>query len=107
VPHAIVTQPLALFDANAFFPERGTLALSETLLLPALLVAPLRALGADPILLHNVTLLSGYVLSGLSMFFLVRSLTGENRGAIFAAVAFAACPLRAEHYPRVSSSSPI
>src|SRR5688572_7257537 len=61
-PHALVTQPAALFDANIFHPERGTLALSETLIFPALLTAPLRLAGANAILLHNVTLLSGYVL---------------------------------------------
>ena len=100
-PHAIVSQPAALFDANIFHPETGTLALSETLLFPALLVAPLRAAGANAILLHNVTLLSGFVLSGLAMFLLVRSLTGDWRAALLAAVAFTVTPLRLEHYPRV------
>jgi uncharacterized protein DUF6044 len=100
-PHALVTAPLSLFDANIFFPERTTLALSETLVFPALLTAPLRAAGANAIVLHNLTLLSGYVLSGLTMFLLVKSVTGDARAAVLAAVAFAISPLRAEHYPRV------
>jgi hypothetical protein len=99
-PHAIRTGS-ALFDANIFYPERGTLALSETLIFPALLMAPFRAAGANPILLHNLTLLSGYVLSGLTMFLLVLSLTADWRGSLLAAVTFAISPLRSEHYPRV------
>jgi hypothetical protein len=100
-PHALVSQPASLFDANIFHPERGTLALSETLIAPALVTAPLHGLGANAILLHNVTLLSGFVLSGFAMFMLVRSLTADWRAALLAAVAFTVTPLRLEHYPRV------
>jgi hypothetical protein len=100
-PHALVTQPASLFDANIFHPERATLALSEVLLLPALMAAPFYAAGANAILLHNLTLLSACVLSGVTMFLLVRSLTGDGRAALLAAVAFTASPLRIEHYPRV------
>jgi hypothetical protein len=99
-PHAIATSA-PLFDANIFYPERSTLALSETLVFPALLTAPFRAAGANAIVLHNLTLLSGYVLSGLTMFLLVRSVTGDSRAGVLAAVAFAINPLRTEHYPRV------
>src|SRR4051812_24162261 len=101
VPHALITQPLSLFDANIFYPQHGTLAFSETLIAPAVMVAPLRALDANGIVLHNVTLFSGYVLSGLSMFALVRYLTDDDRAAIVSAVLFTITPLRAEHYPRV------
>ena len=100
-PHALVAQPASLFDANIFHPERATLALSETLIFPALLTGPFRAVGANAIFLHNLTLLSACVLSGVTMFLLVRSLTGDARAAILAAVAFTVSPLRIEHYPRV------
>ena len=103
VPHALATHPTALFDANIFYPQPNTLALSETLLFPALLVAPLRALGATGIDLHNVVLFSGYILSGLTMFVLIRSLTGNAPAAVFAAVLITTSPLRAEHYPRVQA----
>jgi len=66
-----------------------------------MLAAPFRAAGANPILLHNLTLLSACVLSGVTMFLLVGSLTGDGRAALFAALAFTASPLRIEHYPRV------
>jgi hypothetical protein len=102
-PHALAAQPASLFDANIFHPERGTLAYSESLIFPALLAAPFQAAGANAILLHNLTLLSGFVLSGLSMFLLVHSLTGDRRAALVSAVAFSISPLRIEHYPRVQS----
>ena len=57
--HILPVSPASLFDANIFYPERGTLALSETLVFPVFLVAPLRWLGLNPITLHNVTLLAG------------------------------------------------
>jgi hypothetical protein len=101
VAHAAVTRPAGLFDANIFHPEAGTLAYSEPLLLPALAVAPFNWLGGDPILAHNVLLLGGYVLSGLAVFVLVRSLTGSDAAAFVAGVAFAVYPYRTEHYAKV------
>lgn len=99
--HALVTSPTALLDGNMFFPERHTLALSETLLFPSLLVLPAKLAGLNPVGLHNLTLLSGYVLSGVTMFALVRHLTQDDRAALVSAVIFAVYPLRTEHYPRV------
>jgi len=101
VAHATVTDPARLFDANIFHPETGALAYSEPLLVPALLVAPLHWLGADPILAHNLLLLMGYVGGGLAVFVLTRSLTGSDAAAFVSAVAFAALPLRAEYYAKV------
>jgi len=39
---AFETAPLQLFDANIFYPSRYTLAYSDSMLAPALSVAPLR-----------------------------------------------------------------
>jgi hypothetical protein len=96
--HAMITPGVSVFDANIFYPERGTLALSETLLFPSLLVAPLQWLGTGPITAYNLTLLSGFVLSGLAMFLLVKSVTGAPAGALIAATAFAVYPFRVEQY---------
>src|ERR1051326_3212134 len=65
VAHALPAHPLQLFDANIFHPEHDTLAYSESLIVPALLVAPVLWLRGDPILAHNLVLFGGYVLSGL------------------------------------------
>ena len=101
ISHSLSDPHDTLFDANIFYPHTNTLALSETLVLPGALVAPLGWAGAGPILLHNVTLLSAMVLSGLTMFLLVRSLTRDWRGALVAAVSFTLTPIRFDQYSHV------
>jgi len=101
VAHATVTDPAHLFDGNIFYPERHTLAYSEALLAPGVVLAPLSWAGANPILVHNVLLLLGYALSGLAMFALVRRLTSHDGAALVAGVIFAIYPYRIEEYPKV------
>jgi hypothetical protein len=101
VAHTLPSRPAELFDANIFYPEKRTLAYSETLIVPALLVAPLLWLGGGPILAHNLLLLAGYVVSGLAMYVLVQSLTKHRGAALVAAVVFALYPYRTEEYAKV------
>jgi len=101
VARALVTAPSAVFDANIFFPEATTLTYSEPMLVPALLVGPILWAGGDPILAHNVLVLIGYAGSGVTMFLLVRSLTGHGGAALVAGVMFALYPYRAEAFAKV------
>jgi hypothetical protein len=101
VAHQLPRAPAQLFDANIFYPERRTLAFSETLLLPAVVVAPLHWLGAGPILVHNIVLLSGFILSGVGMAFLVRTLTANATAGVLAGLVFAFLPYRVAHYPHM------
>ena len=101
VAHTLPTHPTEIFNANIFFPEKRTLAYSETLVVPALLVAPVLWLGGGPILAHNLLLLAGYMLSGLTMYVLVRSLTAHRGAALVAGVVFALYPYRTEAYAKV------
>ncbi len=101
IAHAVVAEPRHLFDANIFFPEPYTLAYSEMLLLPGILLAPLLWAGGTPILAQNVLLLAGYALSGTSMFLLVRSLTRDAGAALVAGAIFTVYPYRIEEYPKV------
>src|SRR4051812_3079349 len=48
VAHQIVTNPLHLFDANIFYPERYTLAYSDHLFVQSMMGAPLLWAGASP-----------------------------------------------------------
>jgi hypothetical protein len=98
VAHQLPRAPAHLFDANIFYPERRTLAYSETLLLPSLVVAPLQWLGAGPILIYNLVLLSGFAISGVGVALLVRELTGRADAAILAGIVFAFLPYRIDHY---------
>ena len=50
VAHQVVHDPVHLFDANIFYPERNTLAYSDPLIVQALLGAPLLWAGASPVL---------------------------------------------------------
>ena len=79
VAHQLPRAPAHLFDANIFYPERNTLAFSETLIVPGIVVAPLHWLGVGPILVYNLVFLSGFALSGVGVALLVRRLTGNTR----------------------------
>ena len=98
VAHQLPRAPAHLFDANIFYPERRTLAYSETLLLPAIVAAPLRWAGAGPILVYNLVFLSGFAISGAGTALFVRSLTGSGAAGIIAGIVFAFLPFRIDHY---------
>ena len=98
VAHQLPRAPAHLFDANIFYPERRTLAYSETLLLPAIVAAPLRWVGVGPIPVYNLVFLSGFAISGAGMALLVRTLTGSGAAGIVAGIIFAFLPFRIDHY---------
>lgn len=98
VAHQIARDPLHLFDANIFYPSRYTLAYSDSVLVPALMGAPLVWLGLPQLVVYNLLLLSGFALSGFGMFVLVRSLTGQTGAALVAGFVFAFLPFRYMHY---------
>jgi hypothetical protein len=83
VAHQIVTNPLHLFDANIFFPERYTLAYSDHLFVQSMLGAPLLWAGASPVLVHNLVLIAGFALSGWTTCLVLRRWTGSwTAGAV-------------------------
>jgi hypothetical protein len=92
--HALLHQPLRLFDANIFHPEPRTLAYSEHVVGSAIVGAPFLLASGNPVLALNVVVLLSCVLSGAGTFFLAREL-GISRGGAFAAgVIFAFAPPR-------------
>ena len=97
--HQIVRDPLRLFDANMFYPERLTLTYDDSIVVPGLMSAPLFWMGLHPVLIYNLVLLSAFALSGVTMFLLVRALTGRSDAAAIAGAIFALYPYRFEHYP--------
>jgi hypothetical protein len=92
--HALLHQPLRLFDANIFHPEPRTLAYSEHVVGSALLGAPFLVASGNPVLALNVVILLSCVLSGLGVFFLARELGISRAGALAAGVIFAFAPPR-------------
>lgn len=101
VAHQLPLAPAHLFDANIFYPERRTLAFSETLLAPAFAVAPLHWLGVGPLLVYNIVFLSGFIVSGAGTALLVRELTGSRGAGVVAGIVFAFLPYRIDHYPHL------
>ncbi len=86
-----------VFDANIFHPAAGTLTYSDHLLLQSLVGAPLFALTGNLTLCYNMLLLASLALSGLAMHVLARSLTGSDRAALVAGLAWACWPYRTAH----------
>ena len=98
VAHAIRTNPRALFDANIFYPERGTLAYSDAILLPGIVLAPFFWARFNPVVLYNAVLFAAFALSGYTAFLLARSLTGCVTAAVIAGVIYAFAPYHFTHY---------
>jgi hypothetical protein len=92
--HALVRQPLAIFDANIFAPLHRTLAYSEHLIGSGMLAAPVLGLTHNPVLAMNLVALLSCVLCGLGTFQLARRAGVESAGAVLAGLIFAFAPPR-------------
>lgn len=94
--HALVTNPLHLWDANAFYPSSDSLAFSDSLLG----YAPIALLGGGPVaaLVHyNILFILAYTLAFVGMYALCRQLGTRWPGAAMAGAAFAYSPWRLAH----------
>jgi hypothetical protein len=89
VAHQLPRDPLHLFDANIFYPERNTLAFSEHLFTQALMGAPLLWAGAPTLLVHNLLILAGFALTGWTMCLVMRQWTGDWWAGIVAGMLLA------------------
>jgi hypothetical protein len=98
VAHQLPIAPARLFHANIFYPERYTLLYSESLIAPALTVAPLSWLGVPPVVVYNVAFLLALVFSGVGVALLVLELTGTAAAAVVSGIVFAFMPFRMDHY---------
>jgi hypothetical protein len=89
VAHVLPRDPLGLFDAPIFHPERHTLAYSEHLFVPSLIGAPLLWAGLSPVLVHNLLLMAGLALSGWAMYLLLARWTGSQWAGVTAGMIYA------------------
>ncbi len=92
VAHALTTQPTRLFQANIFHPHKDALAFSEANFVGGVIAIPAWLWSGDAMTAFNWTVLWAFVLSALSMFALVRHLTGSVPAAAFGAILFAFSP---------------
>ena len=98
VAHALATSPFQLLDGNIFYPEPRALTFSDAMAVEAFVAAPLFWSGFPPILVHNLMLLGGIVLSAAGIFMLAFHLTGSRAAGVTAGIVFAFAPYRFEHY---------
>jgi hypothetical protein len=92
VAHALTTRGTSLFDANIFFPERNTLAYSESNLVAGVVGIPAYLLTRNPMATHNSVVLIAFVLAFLSAYALAHHVSRHRGAAIVAGIAFAYCP---------------
>jgi hypothetical protein len=77
VAHQLPRDPIHLFDANIFYPERRTLAYSEAMVVQGTMAIPLRAAGVTPIATYNILLMAGMALTGWAFCLLVQRWTAS------------------------------
>jgi len=82
----LLQRPWELWEANNFFPARDAVLFSEPYLGPAALVAPLRLLTRNPVLLYNVAVLLVLLSASYGCFFLARRLFGDWAAALLAGI---------------------
>jgi hypothetical protein len=92
--HAVIHQPLAIFDSNIYYPERRTLAYSESLLGSTIFAAPVLWASGNPLLAMNVVALLSVVLSGIGGYLLAVRLGVRRDAALLAGAIFAFAPAR-------------
>lgn len=101
--YATFHQPLALYQANILYPAKYSLAFSENLYAVAVLLFPLRALGASPLTAYNVAYLLGIAFSGFAMYLLGWRLTRSFPAGLAAGIFFAFARMHFTHMQHVWS----
>src|SRR5438034_11054910 len=86
VARTLVVDPGHVFDANIFYPHRGTLAYSESNLGAGILAMPAYWATRNPYAAHNSAVLIAFMLSAIGAFYLVRYLTADRRAAAVSAI---------------------
>lgn len=99
--YALLNRPGSLFDANVFHPAPLTLAFSDNLLGIALLFLPAYLAGVAPLTIHNLALISGFVLAGYAASVLIRVLTGSMPAGIIGGILYSFLSWRFTHLPHV------
>lgn len=94
IGHALLHQPLDLFQANTFWPEQDSLAFTDVLLgyAPAGVVSAQDVHAA--LVVYDLLFLFAYTLAFLGAFLLARELGAPRLGAVVAGAAFAYAPYR-------------
>ena len=89
VAHQAPRDPIHLFDANIFYPERRSLAFSEHMTVQGVMAGPALWLGASPVLAYNLLVMLGLALSAWAMWMVVVAWTGSSAAGAMAGMLLA------------------
>ena len=94
-PAAVITG--RVFDAPIFYPARRTLAYSDHLLLPAVVILPVYMVTGSVVLCYNLVLVLSLVASALAMFAFTRSLNQSLVAPLAAGLVWGFWPFHTAH----------
>jgi hypothetical protein len=86
VTSQLLREPWRPFEGNIYYPAHDSVLFKDPLLGPAVLVLPLRALGANPVLLYNAAILLSLLVAAWGCYRLARRLGAAPRAAFLAGV---------------------
>jgi hypothetical protein len=82
VMHALLINPLSLFNANIYYPYHNSLAFSDIFITGSLLTAPFVYVIGQPIAANNITIISSLALLGFTIYLLAYYLSKNNFASI-------------------------
>lgn len=95
--HALLHQPLSLFQAPMYHPAPLTFAYSEHLTGLALFVLPFHIAGVPPLAVYNIAMLLSFALSGYGAYVLARMFTPSSSASLIAGIFFAFVSFKFDH----------
>lgn len=103
--HALFTNPLNLFNANIFYPNRYTLAYSEHEFTNGILSIPFILTTDNPLQSANYVLILNFLISALGAYLLVLYLTKNRVAGVVGGIAYAFAPYMFSHITQLSICS--
>jgi hypothetical protein len=101
VARTIVADPAHLFDANIFFPHRGTLAYSEANLLEGTLAVPFYWSTRNPVFALNVIYVFAFASAFVCAYLLLRYVWRDTLAAAIGGAMYAFCPYVFSHLSHI------
>jgi hypothetical protein len=103
VSHALLVDPLHVFDANIFYPHRDTLAYSESNLGAGVMGLGMYWATHNPYATLNFAALLSFALTAVGTYYLVRYVIEDRRAAAVSAICFAFCPHMFGHLAEIQA----
>ncbi len=105
VAHQLPRDPVHLFDANRFYPERGTLAFHDPMVGLGVLFAPVQWIFGEPVMTVNLGMLLSLALSGYGAYRLGSEVSGSNWAGGVAGSVYAFNSYRLDHLAHMQLQS--